>query len=124
MRTRTQRFADDAFQRVKARQRQGDPGRYGRFALSLPTLVRSAGLAQALAFAEAKQQRDLLDDLASTLGKDGAGGLLQASRELPVMEYMKLTREVLAAADWYKRYAQSILNIDPAEAADDAAGAP
>ena len=124
MRTRTQRFADDAFQRVKARQRQGDPGRYGSFALSLPTLVRSAGLAQALAFAEAKQQRDLLDDLASTLGKDGAGGLLQASRELPVMEYMKLTREVLAAADWYKRYAQSILNIDPAEAADDAAGAP
>lgn len=86
---------------------------YGAMAHKLPVLIRTAGLAQTLAFLQARhkdgtQQRVLLDHLTKVLGKDD---LVKLSREASVGEYMVITNEVLAALLWFKRYAQSVLNV-------------
>jgi CRISPR-associated protein Cmr5 len=88
----------------------------------LPVLVRTAGLAQALSFVEARgenPQRQLLDDLAATLGyQDGRAGLLAESRNAELSQYMYVTKQVLHALLWYKRFAQSVLDVQTAEADD------
>jgi CRISPR-associated protein Cmr5 len=96
---------------------------YGSMAHKLPVLIRSAGLAQALGFVEARGKgahKDLLDHLAIVvLNEDAAKGveLSKQSRETKQLsEYMRLTHEVMAALVWYKRFAQSVLDVDASEA--------
>jgi CRISPR-associated protein Cmr5 len=90
----------------------------------LPLLIRSAGLAQALAFVEARgllPHRHLLDHLAEVVIDQNTNGdqLAQKSRNIEELsEYMYLTHEAMAALIWYKRFAQSVLDIDPSEAVD------
>ena len=97
--------------------------KYGSMAHKLPILVRTAGLAQALAFADTRDQpqKDLLGDLAETvLGTNmEVKDLLKQSRESPMLEYMRLTQDVMLALTWYKRFAQSILGVDASEDADE-----
>lgn len=114
--TREQKRAKSAFGRVVQYQSKEKSWRdqYGGMAHKLPVLVRQAGLAQALAFVESRDKdahRALLADLAQTVGlaKDA---LLKQSREAPLGEYLRLTREVLAIAQWYKRFAQSVLDVE------------
>ena|SRR2546426_9469562 len=97
---------------------------YGAMAHKLPVLVRSAGLAQALAFVEArgrKEHQALLDHLAKVVLKGGSAtgeGLAIRSRDTTnLSEYVYLTHEVMAALVWYKRFAQSVLDVDPSDAA-------
>lgn len=94
---------------------------WGRWAHKLPILIRQAGLAQALAFAEAKGKAGgerLLDDLAQALGDrvqldaPSREALLKASRTWELAKYQLLTREVLATLVWCKRFAQSVLDVD------------
>ena len=108
---------------------------YGSMSHKLPVLIRSAGLAQALAFvaATAKRgkegqdgapakwspQRKLLDDLAQSLNLENADKLLTESRSASLDEYMFLTQNALAALLWYKRFAQSVLDVESGDEADD-----
>jgi CRISPR-associated protein Cmr5 len=46
------------------------------------------------------------------LGYRNAGDLLEASRTAPLSAYMRLTQEALQALLWFKRYAQSVLNVE------------
>src|SRR5947209_19005325 len=116
MRTRDQIYAADVYKRVKAVSeefKKGDPdrNRYGGMAHQLPILIRTAGLAQALAFLESrdtKGHKQLLTDLAATVGQQGK--LLEKARGVGISDYMLLTRQVMAALLWYKRFAQSILD--------------
>lgn len=121
MQTREQRYAADVYQRVQPlvslelKQRK----KYGGMAHKLPILIRTAGLAQALAFVEARGdclQKQLLNDLAATVGYKDANDLLNKSRTANLSEYMLLTQQTLAALLWYKRFAQSVLDVDTAEA--------
>ncbi|MBS3967036.1 MAG: type III-B CRISPR module-associated protein Cmr5 [Truepera sp.] len=114
--TREQRRAKSTFERVSQHQGKEKTWRdqYGGMAHKIPVLVRQAGLAQTLAFVESRGKdphRMLLADLAKTveLSKDA---LLKQSREAPLGEYLRLTREVLAVAQWYKRFAQSVLDVE------------
>jgi CRISPR-associated protein Cmr5 len=101
-----------------------DQAAYGRLALKLPFLIRSAGLAQALAFVDQKSGKtvQLLDDLAETIAavtQSDVGTrakLIQAARltDDPAA-YLQLSREVLHAAGWYKRLSTSILGIEPGD---------
>jgi CRISPR-associated protein Cmr5 len=87
----------------------------------LPILVRSAGLAQALAFLETRTPHghcQLLKDLAATVGEPET--LAQKARTAPLNEYIYLTRQVMAALLWYKRFAQSILDIKASDTTKDA----
>lgn len=86
--------------------------KYGSLAHRLPVLVRTAGLAQALAFVEArgdKTGKELLAHIAEVVQEKE---LLKRSREAELEEYLYLTRKVLDALTWYKRFAQSVLGVE------------
>jgi CRISPR-associated protein Cmr5 len=115
--TREQERAKDAFERVKARvsKDEGWRNEYGGMAHKIPILVRQAGLAQALAFIRSRGKeahQTLLEDLAHTAARLNAEELITRSREASLTTYLHLTREVLTAALWYKRFAQSLLGVE------------
>ncbi len=127
MRTLEQQFAAAVYPRVKAYEEESDKAkkRYGAMAQQLPVLIRTAGLAQALAFVEAKASggneapyHQLLDDLAIVLEFNSRGALLERSREAGLDEYVHLTRRALLALTWFKRFSQSILKVDPTAGED------
>lgn len=103
IRTKEQQMAQAAFERVQGRSSGFEE--YSSFALAFPALVHSCGLAQALAFAQAKGRTDYLSDLENVLGE--GEGLCKRSREAELMEYMRLSRRALAASSWIKRYCQA-----------------
>ncbi|AEG14073.1 CRISPR-associated protein, Cmr5 family [Desulfofundulus kuznetsovii DSM 6115] len=118
MQTRNQEYAAKIFEQVmQVRDELGkdESNRYGSLAHRLPVLVRTAGLAQALAFVEARcgaAGRKLLRDIAAVVNEVNEEELLARSRTAELPEYMLLTRNVLAALAWYKRFAQSVLGVE------------
>jgi len=114
LQTRSQRMAQAAFDRVDARKRQGSFRDYVIFARRFPALLHSCGLAQAVAFARAKEQNAYLSDLVGVLrvaghGEIGSGEQLdKRARDAAVGEYFRLTRDALRAAEWLKRYAEAL----------------
>ncbi|NPA76844.1 MAG: type III-B CRISPR module-associated protein Cmr5 [Candidatus Diapherotrites archaeon] len=121
MQTIQQTFARQIYEQVNAFA-NANPGKdnparkeYGAMAHKLPVLVRQAGLIQALAYVETRGKdphRILLDHLAQTLGFT-RDNFLQEARNAPLSRYMLLTRQALWALEWYKRFAQSILGVEP-----------
>lgn len=112
--TRDQKLAVGAFEKV-SKVKKEDASSYGSMAHKLPILIRTAGLAQALAFVNSRgkpSQKQLLEDIAETIDKKGI--LLERARAAELQEYMYLTEQVVAALLWYKRFAQSVLGIDAA----------
>lgn len=126
MNTRSQQYALSAEAAVSRRLTQAqdatlNKARYGSLAHKLPVLIRTAGLAQALSFVDARgkdEGRWLLDDLALTIGLGGGPALVRQSREAQLSAYMHLARQALDALLWYKRFAQSILDVDATEEGD------
>ncbi len=121
MQTRDQKYAVDVYKRVLEvkKAEKADRDRYGAMAHQLPILIRTAGLAQALAFLDSrdtKGHKQLLIDLAATVGQPGK--LLQSAREAGIGEYMNLTRQVMDALLWYKRFAQSVLDVKTSDVGD------
>jgi CRISPR-associated protein Cmr5 len=118
LKTRDQRYAEVVYGQVtgvlkRDKREQED---YGRLANYLPALVKKAGLAQALSFAEAKCDaggKQLLGDLQTTINKIGGRqiDLMDRSRKAELSEYLWLTRQVMTALHWYKRFAQSVLEV-------------
>ena len=103
-----------------------DKKSYGTLALKLPALIRTAGLCQALHFIHARAKGDaskpemhLLSHLAtqlhrvdSTIPERDANKLCHRTREANMREYLHLTREAIATAQWYARLSKSILRVD------------
>jgi CRISPR-associated protein Cmr5 len=118
MQTRDQKYAVDVYERV-SKVKEADRKRYGAIAHKLPILIRTAGLVQALAFVDSRQKQ-LLNDLAGTIGKPNSDTLLSRAREANLSEYMRLTQQVMAALLWYKRFAQSVLGVNASDAEDEA----
>jgi CRISPR-associated protein Cmr5 len=122
MQSREQQFARVTYDQVRAYAEAHPKGseqrtKYGGMAHTLPILIRTSGLAQALAFVESRGKdphRDLLNHLARTLLGDTATGnqLATRSRTAELPEYMSLTERAMLALKWYKRYAQSVLEVD------------
>jgi CRISPR-associated protein Cmr5 len=128
MQTRDQKYGAAVFHQIRDKVESRDKAyrkAYGSMAHKLPFLIRSAGLAQALAFVEARglpPHRELLDHLAEVVIDQNTNGgqLAQKSRDIEELsEYIYLTHEAMAALIWYKRFAQSVLDIDPSEAVDE-----
>lgn len=124
MLTRDQEYAIEAYKRV-TKVGEAERKRYGSMSHTLPILIRTAGLAQALSFVEAKAgtetdnnaYRLLLDDLAATIHSQQP--LAQRARTAQLIEYMLLTRQTMDALLWFKRFAQSVLGIDTSDAKDE-----
>jgi len=122
MLTRNQRYAAQIYEQVNqiAQEWEHDKpkrDKYGSMAHKLPLLIHTAGLAQALAFVESRgsaEQQRLLDHIAQVVGLTDRKSLVRRSREArQLTAYMRLTRDVLAALVWFKRFAQSVLDVDP-----------
>jgi CRISPR-associated protein Cmr5 len=110
---------------------------YGGLCHSFPVLVRSAGLCQALAFAESKQESGeeprkkaycwLLKHARAVLAQTGLltgeQTALDAVRGYELARYALATRLYLQASVFYKRFAVSVLGVEAADAADDTEGA-
>lgn len=120
MTTRQQQMALSAYDRVTVVKAQSADyqQKYGTMAHKLPLLIHTAGLAQALAFVESRNEEphtQLLQHLAETIDHAGihhGRELATRSRAAELDEYMLLTRRVLAALVWYKRFVESILKIE------------
>ena len=98
---------------------------YGSLCHKLPVLIMTNGLAQTVAFIEAKAKDGqsgpapakpreraywrLREHLAATLG-DPQGGVAQHILVAPTGRYIHATRTILAAWVYYKRFAESILD--------------
>ncbi|OQX65126.1 MAG: type III-B CRISPR module-associated protein Cmr5 [Anaerolinea sp. 4484_236] len=124
MNTLQQKFATAVHEKVDAYKDEDDSKKYGVMALKLPVLVRTAGLVQALAFVESRGKQpfdDLLRDLAQVVINENADAalLLSRSRTDDLQGYIHLTRRTLTALDWFKRFAQSILNVESTDTVEE-----
>lgn len=114
MPTREQVRAQIAHTRVAAHHKPEEEMRkheadYKRFCQRFPALIQTCGLAQAIAFAEAKGQEGFLEDLACVVGDCNAKTLATHAREFGLSQYQKLSRDTMKAATWLKRYAEALL---------------
>lgn len=122
-RTLEQELAGKVYQRVEAYANlhgkdSAERKKYGSMAHKLPVLVRTAGLVQALTFVDSRGKephRQLIEDLAVVIGSDNRDSLLANSRESQLQEYIYLTRKVMMALKWFKRFAQSVLEVEPTD---------
>lgn len=100
--------------------------KYATIVHKMPALLQSAGLCQALHFAESRKDEDqrayvghLAAQLSPCLGLDkplDGKQLLDRVRRASLPEYLVLTDEAMACAAWYRRLVQGVLKIDHAEA--------
>ena len=114
MQTRDQKYALDAYKRVSQVKKE-DRESYGGMAHKLPILIRTSGLAQALTYVESRgnpAQKQLLNDLAATVKTPN---LTTAAITAQLADYMYLTQQTMAALLWYKRFAQSVLDVNPGD---------
>jgi len=114
IRTRSQRIALCAFERIQAYEERSkdDREKYVGFAKRFPSLIHSCGLAQAIAFAAAKAPTGYVDDFSAVVSFDGnftTADLGQRIRAAELPEYLRLSRIALEAAGWLKRYAEAVL---------------
>lgn len=100
-----------------ANRNSGIPSReYTTFAKKFPALVHTCGMAQSVAFAQAKGKKesnylDYLSDLALVLQAAGNSvitveELASQSRTNELTAYLRLSRNGLKAASWLKRYVE------------------
>jgi CRISPR-associated protein Cmr5 len=120
MQTLDQHYSATAYKQVLSIKEDKEYKKYGAMAHKLPILIHTAGLVQALEFVHSRGkpvQKRLLDHLAiAVTGQGNAETLLQTVRDASLSGYIRLTRQILAALLWYKRFAQSILDVDATEA--------
>jgi CRISPR-associated protein Cmr5 len=120
--TRSQKLAQAAYPRVAVRIPPGTDSKkftttqkeYRTFAKKFPALIHTCGLAQAVAFALAKQENDYIEDLAAVLRESGhpeiasAQTLHERARTQPLSGYLRLSRDAINAASWLKRYVEAV----------------
>ncbi len=116
--TRNQELAEKVYEQVIKWKDNSETNTkaYGGMCHKLPILIRSAGLAQALAFVDTRNkdktpQKEVLVDLARVLGKE-KDTFLNEVRTMPLSEYIYVTRQSLLALNWFKRFAVSILHVE------------
>ena len=122
LQTRSQRYAQAAFACVqkiandKTANGKTLAEKYQSYARNLPTMILQCGLAQTVAFVQAKQEVDKdkpvdayahwLADMQTVLENTK---LCQQAREADLSAYMLLTYQALDAAGWLKRYAEALI---------------
>ncbi|GMV34421.1 MAG: type III-B CRISPR module-associated protein Cmr5 [Chloroflexi bacterium CFX1] len=123
MKTLDQILAEAAYHKVAAfgdEHKKGTTERkqYGSMAHKLPILVRTAGLAEAISFVESRGKdghKVLLKDLGEIVLEGNGGNFAEESRSAEMQKYMYLTRRTLLALKWFKRFAESVLEVKATE---------
>ena len=125
-------FAEECVTEVEAEDNPEMAKIYGGLCHKFPVLVRTCGLCQAVAFSKSKMgdrgkprelaHKRILEHVGKLLVK-GADPL-DAIRTASAMDYIRMTRQVLSAWIYFKRFAVSILKAESAhDAGDDEGGA-
>ena len=120
---RQQERAHIAFKHVSDHEGKTSAKKYGVHCMKTPTLLKTAGLVQTLEFLATRRDdeaKGFLKDLAAQLFRvdtriDSAAALRTRAREAELQEYLLLSRELDACLIWYRRFAQSILKVDPTD---------
>jgi CRISPR-associated protein Cmr5 len=84
----------------------------------LPILVRTAGLAEALSFVESRGKeahKTMLKDLGEIVLEGNGADFAEESRSAEMQRYVYLTRRTLLALKWFKRFAESVLEVKATE---------
>jgi len=129
MMTRSQKHAQGIAKQVKEVKEVQEKNRkiqkqYGSLCHRFPIMVLRNGLAQAVGFLAAKSKNStahglLLSHLAAHLSSNANAASYQTDvNKADIAKYRRMTREALAAAVWYKRFAESLLNVDASELGD------
>ncbi|NJL05951.1 MAG: type III-B CRISPR module-associated protein Cmr5 [Chloroflexaceae bacterium] len=120
--TRSQQDAAKVYEKVAEQKKKKEADqkekkeqdRYSSMCQTLPVLIRTAGLMQALTFLHAKAGdagvEQLGNDLGETLGYTDLEKLADTARKAELAQYMLLTQRALEQLLWYKRYAQVLLD--------------
>jgi len=117
---------DDAETDSKEKQERKKAAKtYGSLCHNFPLMVLKSGLSQAVAFvwvkAKANQENpqakflEHLAELVEFTPADNHAEFQKHINELELMEYQRYTRKILAASIWYKRFAESILDVKAGE---------
>jgi len=92
---------------------------YGALALSAPTLIRTSGLVQTLAFYQAKGKPHHVKFINHLNQELKTINLLHENADIfnfvincDLTAYMRLTYETLALCQWHKRFSQSVLKAE------------
>ncbi|HMW03386.1 MAG TPA: type III-B CRISPR module-associated protein Cmr5 [Acidobacteriota bacterium] len=117
--TRDQRMAESVYRLVlPLKDQEAQRKKYGSLAHKLPVLIKTAGLAQALAFVESRggdEGKLLLRHIAEVVQLTNLETLQSTVRKAELRKYIRLTQEILTALVWFKRFAQSVLKVEPGE---------
>jgi len=100
--------------------------RYASLAFGLPSMLRSAGLCQTLAFLASRKHvegqilfRHLTQGLTVSEPSGNCAAVLHAVSGGSTTQYLAWTREALALADWYVRHVQGQLRLTRTQSEDD-----
>ncbi len=122
MQKRDQVRARKVFDHIKPLENDPMGKLYGSLALAAPILIRTAGLLPAIAFYKAKNKPHHQKLLANLEAELKSLNILADDSTLhahlldcDLNRYIRLTREVLILCRWHKRYAQSVLKVEPGE---------
>lgn len=114
--TRSQKLAQAAYSQISIHTRNGERKPNKEFVTTVkkfPALIHTCGLAQAVAFALAKDDHEYVGYLAAVLRAaahhdlQDANSLDQATRTVALGRYLRLSRDAINAASWLKRYAEA-----------------
>lgn len=128
--TQDQKRAQKVFaqlQSIKNNESESIREEYGRRCMSFPAFVHGCGLCQAVSFYQSKSGNEgkkkayrlYLQNLAEALiNSSDIEQLAQEVREADLSRYQHLTREAMALGNWYKRYAEALLGVEPGDGED------
>ncbi|GIW75940.1 MAG: hypothetical protein KatS3mg104_1003 [Phycisphaerae bacterium] len=114
--TRSQRLAQAAYAQIARHTKNGTRKPDKEFVTTVkkfPALIHTCGLAQAVAFALAKQDKEYIGYLEAVLKAAGYTAiteqktLCEHARESPLTDYLRLSRDAIDAASWLKRYVEA-----------------
>lgn len=109
---------------VRERCPDHEQKRYASLAYSLPVLLRTAGLAQCVAFLvsrDCSEAKLFLRHLGERLGlPTDPVGLFEAVSTENTTKYLAMTAEALSCSDWYVRHVQAVLKVDRTTAQESA----
>jgi len=120
---RSQKLAQEAWRCITIHTSKNSLGKPNKEFVStcksFPALIHTCGLAQAVAFALAKKDREYVgreyvDYLAAVLKAAGHdeitdhGSLHQHARNELLSGYLRLSRDAINAASWLKRYVEAV----------------
>ncbi|MDR0266842.1 type III-B CRISPR module-associated protein Cmr5 [Paenibacillus sp.] len=123
MRSQSSKYAQAALSGVRMAEQNSYGKEYGRICQQFPPMVLVNGLKLSVAYLQSKQKENNKQDLASQqflkdLGSAvdvGSWEEITINKNMPVPQYLDLTRRTLKAVVWFKRYAEAILKVDAAD---------